>query len=128
MNGPKPILLPDAFAGLTFLPDRQPDSTGIEDSFTRLADYRDGGIFVTHYAGCSEWERHSHGDEVVMVLDGRTTLVLLLDGEEVAHDLGPQSLIVVPRNTWHRFESPDGVKVLTVTPQPTDHMLDRPSG
>ena len=43
-------------------------------------------------------------------------------------DTGPQSfamtagmLIVVPQGHWHRFHAPDGVTVLTATPQPTDH-------
>jgi trans-aconitate methyltransferase len=31
-----------------------------------------------------------------------------------------------PANTWHRFESPRPVKVLTVTPQPTEHSTDWP--
>jgi mannose-6-phosphate isomerase-like protein (cupin superfamily) len=30
-------------------------------------------------------------------------------------------LIVVPQGHWHRFHAPDGVTVLTATPQPTDH-------
>jgi mannose-6-phosphate isomerase-like protein (cupin superfamily) len=41
---------------------------------------------------------------------------------------GPQSvplskgmLIVVPEGRWHRFEAPDGVTVLSATPQPTEH-------
>jgi len=33
---------------------------------------------------------------------------------------------VVPQGTWHRFEAPVGVKVMTVTPLPTDHRADRP--
>ena len=30
-------------------------------------------------------------------------------------------LIVVPRGCWHRFEAPNGVTPMTVTPLPTDH-------
>jgi mannose-6-phosphate isomerase-like protein (cupin superfamily) len=30
-------------------------------------------------------------------------------------------LAVVPRGRWHRFQAPDGVTLLTATPQPTDH-------
>jgi mannose-6-phosphate isomerase-like protein (cupin superfamily) len=44
-------------------------------------------------------------------------------------DDGPQSVavsagmvIVVPQNTWHRFEAPDGVSLVTATPQPTEHL------
>jgi hypothetical protein len=28
----------------------------------------------------------------------------------------------VPQNTWHRFEAPDGVSLMTATPQPTEHL------
>jgi len=42
---------------------------------------------------------------------------------------GPQSLAltagmlaVVPQGAWHRFDSPDGVSLMTATPQPTEHL------
>ena len=54
-------------------------------------------------------------------------MFLLIDGEEVAQAMGPGELVVVPQDTWHRFETPDGVKVVSVTPQPTDHQVDRPA-
>ena len=126
MAAPRARSLQRAFRDVEFVADRTPTSTDIERCFATLADYRDGGIFVAHYAGRSEWERHPSGDEIVMVVEGATTLVLLLDAEEVRHELGAGELLVVPENTWHRFESPDGVKVMTVTPQPTEHAVDRP--
>lgn len=116
----------DALSTLRFLDNRTPTSTDIEDAFCRLAAYRDGGIFLAHYAGNSEWERHPNGDEVVMVLEGATVLVLLVDGGEVSHELRARELLVVPQNTWHRFESPEAVKIMTVTPQPTDHSVAFP--
>ena len=63
-----------------------------------------------------------------MVVDGNTTVFLLIDGGEHTYAMGPNELIVVPEGTWHRFESPDGVKIMTVTPQPTDHSAERPAG
>jgi len=30
-------------------------------------------------------------------------------------------MIVVPQGCWHRFHSKTGVRLMTVTPQPTDH-------
>ena len=72
-------------------------------------------------------ERHPVGDEIVAVVEGATTMFMLIDGDEVAHTMGPGEVVVVPQNTWHRFETPDGVKVATVTPQPTDHQVERPS-
>ena len=115
-----------ALEGLTFLRDRRPDSTGTDASFCLLDSYRDGGIYLGHFAGNSEWERHPRGEEIVHILAGETTLILLLDGEEQPHALRAGELLVIPQNTWHRFVSP-GVKVMTVTPQPTDHSVERPA-
>jgi mannose-6-phosphate isomerase-like protein (cupin superfamily) len=127
--GPQPISIDDAMRTLTFLPDRAPD-TGSEasrEAFARLSNYRDGAIFVGHWAGRSEWERHSVADEIVMVLDGETTIFFLEATGEKSGRLGRGDLVVVPQGTWHRFETPVGVKVLSVTPQPTDHCEDRPA-
>jgi len=123
-----PTKITDAFARLTFLSDRTPDTTPEQaaNAFARVSDYRDGGIFIGHYAGNSEWERHANGDELVFVVEGETTLILLADGGEVPKALRGGELLVVPRNTWHRFETPEGVKIMTVTPQPTDHSRERP--
>ena len=122
---PEPISIDAAFESLRFLPDRTPASDD-ERWYATLSDYRDGGIFVAHYAGISQWERHRMGDEIVMVVDGATTLMLFVDGEEVPHDMSANEFLVVPQGVWHRVETPDGVKVMSVTPQPTDHRTDRP--
>ena len=114
---------------LTFLSDRTPETTDEEsaEAFSELSSYRDGGIYVGHWAGSSEWERHPVGDEIVMIVAGATTMFFLTDDGEVSTDLAAGEIIVVPRGTWHRFETPDRVKVLSVTPQPTDHSADRPT-
>jgi mannose-6-phosphate isomerase-like protein (cupin superfamily) len=126
---PVPISISDAISQLTFLSNRTPAGVDSESgsAFKRLADYRDGAIFVGHWAGHSEWERHSVGDEIVMIVDGATT-IFVLDGEtERAISLRKGEFVVVPMGMWHRFETPDGVKLLSVTPQPTDHSSERPS-
>ncbi|HUA80035.1 MAG TPA: cupin domain-containing protein [Dyella sp.] len=96
------------------------------DWFAEIAPYREGGVYVSYYSGSSEWERHPHGDEVVMVLDGSTTAILLVDGKEERFFLAQNELVVVPKGVWHRFENSERVKVMTVTPQPTDHSLEKP--
>lgn len=123
MSKATPIAIQDAFTHLKFLSNRTPETTEEEsqDAFGTLSEYRDGGIFIGHYAGNSEWERHAQGDEIVMVLEGKTTLILLEDGKEVANELKEGELLVVPQNRWHRFETPESMKVMTVTPQPTEH-------
>jgi hypothetical protein len=121
----KAISLEAAFASLAYLPDRSP-RTSQDDYYATLSKYRDGAIFVAHYAGTTEWERHQVGDEIVLVVDGETNLILLVDGEEQENKLGPLEFLVVPQGIWHRFDTPLGVRVLSVTPQPTDHQLERP--
>ena len=124
-----PISIADALGRVAFLADRTPHTTPEEaaDAFAELGPYRNGAIYVGHYAGNSEWERHPHGDEIVAVIDGETTLILLDAGVELRNHLGAGELLVVPQNVWHRFETPAGVKILTVTPQPTDRRVERPN-
>lgn len=95
-------------------------------AFAQLAKYRDGAIHVGYYSGSSEWERHPGGDELVIALEGATTLILLIEGQEERLKMGAGELAVVPANTWHRFEESLELKVLAVTPAPSDHQLDRP--
>lgn len=123
-----PITLSEEFNKLTFLSNRTPQMPEDEqnDAFGMLSEYRNGGVFIAHYAGNSEWERHPQGDEIVQVLEGETTLILLEDGVEKRNLLGAGQLLVVPQNVWHRFETPKGLKALVVTPQPTEHQLEFP--
>jgi len=60
------------------------------------------------------------------VLEGETTLFLIEDDSEKGNPLKAGELLVVPENTWHRFETPNGAKVMTITPQPTDHSKEWP--
>lgn len=122
-----PIDIHAAFDDLEYFGARTPESYGsVPETFAgRLADYRNGGVFVAHWAGLGEWERHPHGDEIVMVLEGSARVFLVQDGREIEHPLSQGELIVVPENTWHRLESAE-VKILTVTPRPTEHQVEFP--
>lgn len=129
MEPPQLIDVSEALAGLGFLANRTPadvDEAG-ENWVGTLSDYRDGGIYIVHWAGESEWERHG-ADEVVLVLEGSTTMTLIHGGQEHEHTLGSLQMVVVPENTWHRFVTPDAVKLMTVTPQPSDHQVNHPLG
>ena len=63
------------------------------------------GIFVGYWAGKSEWERHVAGDEIVMVLDGETTIYLFTDDGEAPAALRRSEFTIVPQGTLHRFET-----------------------
>lgn len=123
---PSPIDVSVALSGLEFLPNRTPETAETEENWTAtLSTYRDGGIYIVHYAGQSEWERHV-ADEIVMVIEGSTTMTMLIEGDEHEHTLGSMQMIVVPQRTWHRFVTPGGAKIMTVSPQPTDHQVGHP--
>lgn len=129
MSRPDPVSIPNAIDALTFLEARTPTTTPEESAgaFAELAKFRDGGIYVGHWAGASEWERHGVADEIVMVVDGETTIFFRDGDRETSAPLGRGDVVVVPRGTWHRFETPQAVKLVSVTPQPTDHSPTSPS-
>jgi len=122
--------LTQVLSGLKHLPNRSPETAfgqDASDAFAEVAPYRDGAVYVSFYSGSSEWERHPNGDEVVMVLDGTTTVVLLVNAKEERFFLVAHELIVIPVGIWHRFEASDRLKVMTITPQPTEHRLETPA-
>ncbi|WP_028021887.1 cupin domain-containing protein [Enterovibrio calviensis] len=123
------INLRHAFDNVSFLEGRTPEhslSGEGEEAFATLTPYRDGGVFIAFYDGQSEWERHP-GDELVQIIEGQTTVFLLENGEERPVSLSEGEMIVVPEMVWHRFDTPNGVKVLTITPQPTEHSIETPA-
>ncbi|HEX3953754.1 MAG TPA: cupin domain-containing protein [Stellaceae bacterium] len=101
-------------------PDMPPEQR--EGAFTNPAPYRDGGIFMAKFAGNGAWERHPVGDEIVQIVEGTTTLHILEEDGPSTLQLTAGMLAVVPQNTWHRFEAPGGVCLMTATPQPTQHL------
>jgi len=112
------------FAKLKILRGRTPETTPQEreGAFARLAPYRDGAIFTAKFAGDGAWERHPNGDEIVQIVDGATTLHIMTDAGPQSLSLKAGMMAIVPQNTWHRFEAPDGVSLMTATPQPTEHL------
>ena len=91
-------------------------------AFATLAPYRDGGIFGGSFSGESQWERHQHGDEIVSILEGAATLTIMTDEGPQSFAMTAGMMIVVPQECWHLFQAPAGVTIMTVTPQPTEHI------
>jgi len=125
----KEIDIQAALAALPVLTDRRPNDARAGAAFARLADCGNGGVFAGRFDGDSEWERHRQGDEVVHVLAGEAELtVLTAEGPRVLR-LSAGMLTVVPVDCWHRFRAPEGVTLMTVTPEPTEHSdADDPRG
>jgi quercetin dioxygenase-like cupin family protein len=68
------------------------------------------------------WERHPAGDEVVICLSGRMTVIQEIDGRNEAIGLGPYEAIVNPPGVWHTADVDEPVRFLTITPgQGTAH-------
>jgi mannose-6-phosphate isomerase-like protein (cupin superfamily) len=109
---------------LKMLRGRTPETPAAdrEGAFARLAPYRDSAINVAKFSGEGPWERHVNGDEIVQVVDGATRFHIMLDDGPQSFDLKAGMMIIVPQGKWHRFEAPDGVSLLTATPQPTQHL------
>ena len=58
----------------------------------------------------------------MQIVDGATTLHLITPVGRQSVVLTAGMIAIVPQNTWHQFEAPDGVWVMTATPQPTEHL------
>jgi mannose-6-phosphate isomerase-like protein (cupin superfamily) len=111
-------------AKLKMLRGRSAETTAAEreGAFARLAPYRDGAIFSAKFQGDSPWERHPNGDEIVHIVEGSTVMHLMTAEGPVTVTATAGTIVIVPQNTWHRFEAPDGVTLMTATPQPTQHL------
>lgn len=120
---PKAVDIKAALAPLKFLHGRTPatEITADDHVFATLVEYEAGGVFAGSFDGTSPWERHPNGDELVHILEGAAKVTVITAEGRQALDMKAGMLTVVPRNAWHRFEAPDGVTVLTMTPQPTTH-------
>ena len=117
----KAINVLDEIAGLPVLAIRsETTEADAAAAFAELAPFGNGAVFAGSFSGESPWERHSGGDELVHILKGSTTLTLLMDDQKRELELKAGMITVVPQGVWHRFHAPDGVTVMTATPQPTD--------
>jgi uncharacterized cupin superfamily protein len=122
MSMTKAVDIQAELATRPFLRDRRKD-TNTDATFAELAKFREGAIFAGSFSGESPWERHRNGDELVHILSGATTLTIMTDDGPETLEMTSGMIAVVSQGSWHRFQSPDGVTVLTATPQPTDHTL-----
>ena len=113
-------------AKLRLLRGRTPQMTDVDrkgsGAFATLAPYRDGNIFSAKFAGDGAWERHPNGDELVQIVEGSATLHTMTEDGPKSYAVSAGMIVIVPQGTWHRFHSPDGVTLVTATPQPTEHL------
>lgn len=125
MKNVKAVDIESALSSLEIMEGRTPHSPEeeVNEAFATLAPFDSGGVFVGAFVGDSPWERHAAGDELVHIIKGTAQLIILSDGGEQTLTLGAGMVTVVPKGLWHRFHAPNGVTVLTATPQPTEHSV-----
>ena len=110
-----------------FVVVRPDKSTAIESAdaglYERLADHYQG--FEDHVlVSCHDfeqdwggWEIHPHGDETVILLSGKATLVLESEsGVETVHLEDEGAFVIVPRNVWHTAKTGRKTRLLFITP------------
>jgi mannose-6-phosphate isomerase-like protein (cupin superfamily) len=119
---PSIIDLNAELAKLTMFRGRTPRSTMADrkGSGGRLAAYRDGSLFTTKFAGKGHWESHLTGDELIHILDGAATLEIAREDRPQSFALRAGMIAVIPQGAWHRFQSPEGVTLMTATPSPSE--------
>ena len=68
------------------------------------------------------WERHPAGDEVVICLSGRMTVIRDIDGQPEPVELGPFEAMVNPSGVWHTADVHEPGHFMTITPgRGTEH-------
>lgn len=92
-----------------------------EMDFHEVARFCEGhvGIYWAN-AGTSPWERHPDVEELLHIIEGEAEIEVLTGAGPVRTAVGPGSIMVVPRNHWHRHHLLTRVKELYVTPGPSD--------
>ena len=101
---------------------RTPQSTMADrkGSVAQLASYRDGLLLAIKSSGTDHWERHLTGDELIHILDGTATLEIVGEDGPQSFALRAGTIAVIPQGAWHRFQSPEGVTLMTATPSPSE--------
>jgi len=120
---PGPYVLRDTC--LRLRPDSSVEPIHIGDDFWQRLMSGKLGTFhheylVTTFAYDQDWpnwEMHPNGDEIVMLLEGKTTMVLEIGGAEKIVELNESSsYVVVPRGTWHTSRARGACRMLFITP------------
>ena len=107
------------------LPDFRWDREYLERYTEEHAGDGDEGRLVmigANEATWTSWERHPAGDEVVVLLSGRTTLIQDVDGREERVELRPGQAVINPRGVWHTADVHEPGQALYITPgRGTEH-------
>jgi mannose-6-phosphate isomerase-like protein (cupin superfamily) len=64
----------------------------------------------------TSWERHPAGDEVVVCLAGRITIIREVDGGLDPVELHPGEAMINPAGMWHTADLDGHARILAITP------------
>ena len=76
------------------------------------------GTLVSAYVSTADWphwEMHPAGEEVLVLLDGRMTLILDQPDGEQRVEMAAGATCIVPRGVWHRALVPQTSKFIGIT-------------
>jgi mannose-6-phosphate isomerase-like protein (cupin superfamily) len=102
----------DGAGGVTALP------VGPDFWQTIAANPAAAGTLVTVNTGQGDWghwEMHPAGDEVLVLLEGRLSLVFEGPDGDLVNEMRRGSTLVIPRGVWHRAIDQSGVRMLFIT-------------
>lgn len=92
----------------------------VDDSFWATVDRNPDllGTLVAAYVSTGDWphwEMHPAGEEVLVLLEGRMTLILDEPAGERRVEMAPGVTCVVPMGVWHRALVPEASRFLGIT-------------
>jgi quercetin dioxygenase-like cupin family protein len=121
-KGPTIIDLNAEAEKLTMFRGRTPTTTFVErrGSAAILGGYRDGFLLLSKSAGKGHWETHPE-DELLHLLEGTMTVDILEKTGPRSFTASAGMMVVVPKDSWHRAYSTDGMNVFSAT-LPSDHI------
>ena len=101
------------------------DGRVLEAYATAVAEDGAEGRMVMVFEGSRSWDTwgpHPAGDEVVICLSGRMTVIREIEDEHEPVGLGPNEAIINPSGVWHTANLHEPVRSMTITPgQGTEH-------
>lgn len=94
--------------------------TQVLDAYTEaVASDGPEGRMVMLFDGAdswTSWERHPAGDELVICLAGRLTVIRETDGGPDPVALGPGEAMINPAGVWHTADVAEPTRIMTITP------------
>lgn len=80
-------------------------------------------VFVeTSASTWMHWERHTLGDELVIILEGKADFIQECEGKHVVMSVQAGSTIINPKGVWHTADVSESLKAIYITPcKGTEH-------